>query len=239
MMNLDAFEQLARARRSVRKFLPTPISEELLTRLLDAAHWAPSGFNLQPTHFTVVTDTELKKQLHPACMNQKQILEAPAVVVFSGDREVAANNLEAILKMDALAGAVSPEYAALLRKFVDMSFSRGPLGTGWFFKLIAPPILRLSKPMPDIPAVEKKVWLVKQVMLTAMNFMLAAKSAGLDTVPMEGFDPEKVGRILNLPKSHVIPVVIPVGYAPDEKRVKTRLPLDRVVHHDRWSGASR
>ena len=88
--------------------------------------------------------------------------------------------------------------------------------------------------MPDVPAVEKKVWLVKQVMLAAMNFMLAAKAAGLDTVPMEGFDPSRVGRILNLPRTHVIPVVIPVGYAPDEKRVKTRLPLERLVHRDRW-----
>jgi nitroreductase len=234
MMNLDDFEKLVLARRSVRKFLPTAIPEALMARLLDAARWAPSGYNLQPTHFTVVTDPELKKKLHPACLFQRQILDAPAVVVFSGDREVAVNNFDAILELDTAAGGVSPEYAAMLRKFVDLSFSRGPIGTGWFFKMIGSPLMRLYKPTPEVPAVEKKVWLVKQVMLTSMNFMLAAKAAGLDTVPMEGFDPSRVGRILNIPRTHVIPVVIPVGYAPDEKRVKTRLPLARLAHFNRW-----
>ncbi len=236
MMNLDDFEKLVRARRSVRKFLPTPIPEGLLDRLLDAARWAPSGYNLQPTHFTVVTDTELKKKLHSACLHQRQILEAPAIVVFSGDRQVFRNNLEAMIREESAAGSVNPEYANMLRRYTDLAFSHGPVKMGWVAKAVGMPVLRFFKSTPEVPAVEKKNWLTKQVMLTAMNFMLAAKSAGLDTVPMEGFDPVRVRRILNIPATHVIPVLIPVGYAPDEKRLKTRLPLASMSHRNRWPG---
>lgn len=233
-MNLDEFEKLVRSRRSVRKFLPTPVPEDLLLRLLDAARWAPSGYNLQPTHFTLVTDPELKKQLHPACLNQRQILEAPAVVVFSGDREVFARNLDAAVREDVAAGAVNAEYAAIMKKYVGLAFDQGPVGLGWLLKTIAIPIMRIFKPTPEVPAVHKKNWLTKQVMLTAMNFMLAAKAAGLDTVPMEGFDPVRVRQVLNIPSTHVVPVVIPVGYSPDEKRVKSRLPLERMLHKNKW-----
>ena len=41
--------------------------------VLEAARWAPSGFNLQPTQFVVVVDADLKKSLRSACMNQIQM----------------------------------------------------------------------------------------------------------------------------------------------------------------------
>ena len=37
-----------RTRISTRAFLPTPVSKELLTAVLDDARWSPSGGNLQP-----------------------------------------------------------------------------------------------------------------------------------------------------------------------------------------------
>lgn len=233
-MNLEDFEKLAKSRRSVRKFLSKPIPDGLLDRILDAARWAPSGYNLQPAHFTVVTDPQIKKALQPACLFQRQITEAPAVVVFSGDRKVWQHNLEAMLKEELSIGATNAQYAAMTRRYVELAFGQGPLGLGWLFKLAAVPILRFFKPMPELPAVHKKNWVTKQVMLSAMNFMLAAKAAGLDTVPMEGFDAVRVRRILNIPSSHEIPVIIPVGYAPEEKRLKTRLPIDRMTHTGRW-----
>lgn len=233
-MNLEDFEKLAKSRRSVRRFSPTPIPDGLLPRLLDAARWAPSGYNLQPTHFTVVTDPELKKKLRPACLFQRQVMEAPAVVVFSGDRKVCDHNLEEMLRAEMSIGATNEQYAAMTHKYVGLAFGQGPLGLGWLLKVAVIPIVRMFKPTPELPAVFKKNWVTKQVMLAAMNFMLAAKAAGLDTVPMEGFDAGRVRRILNLPAAHEIPVIIPVGFAPDEKRLKTRLPLEAMTHLNRW-----
>jgi len=234
-MKLDEFETLVRSRRATRHFKSDPIPEELLSRLLDAARWAPSGYNLQPTHFVVVTDPELKKKLHSPCLNQQQILEAPATVVFTGDRKVYQNNFEKSVALDIDAGATSEEYRAKLKQFVSLAFEQGPAGLGWLAKSVFKPLRHWFTPTPDIPAVQKRYWLTKQVILSAMNFILAARAAGLDTVPMEGFDEARVRRALKIPCSHIVPLVVPVGYASDVNLKKTRLPLKGMLHWNGWS----
>lgn len=52
---MDALECI-HTRRSTRKFLEKPLSEEIITQLLEAAMTAPSAHNSQPWHFLVVTD---------------------------------------------------------------------------------------------------------------------------------------------------------------------------------------
>ncbi|MBW7904266.1 MAG: nitroreductase family protein [Phycisphaerae bacterium] len=237
-MTLAQFETLVHSRRSVRDFRPDPVPPELLERLLNAARWAPSGYNLQPTHVTVVSDPGLKQRLHAACLSQRQVLAAPLVTVFSGDGH-AYRNLPAVLAEDLAAGATSPQYAARLSSLVPLAFERGPVGLGWLWKALLPPVRRLFCPTPCLPAVYRREWLTRQVMLSAMNFMLAAHAARLSTVPMEGFDEGRVRRVVGLPRRHVICVIIPLGYAKEADLRKTRLPLERMVHYEGWkAGAS-
>lgn len=231
---LAEFEGLVQRRRAVRNFRPDPIPDPVLERLLDAARWAPSGYNLQPTHFYVVTDPALKQRLFEPCMKQRQVLDAHATVVFSGDRRVAANHFAAVLAAERAVGSISPEYEAMLRKYVPLAFGQGPLGLGWLWKAVLAPLMSLAMPLPSIPAVHKRYWLAKQVCLSAMVFMLAAEAAGLATVPMEGFDERRVKRALGIPRWHVVPVLAPVGYAADVKLKKSRLPLAGMTHWNRW-----
>lgn len=49
-------ERLILERRSVRNFKPDPVPETLLRRILEAGRFAPSGGNVQPWKFVVVTD---------------------------------------------------------------------------------------------------------------------------------------------------------------------------------------
>jgi nitroreductase len=234
MLNLDDFESLVKSRRSTRNFKPDPIPAELLNRLIDIAHWSPSGYNLQPTHFVLVTDPAVKTKLVPACMNQRQVAEAAAVVVITGDRRVAANHFEEVLAADKAIGAISENYERLLRRFVPLAFGHGPAGIGWLLKATALPVLGLVTPMPSIPAVFQRFWLTKQTMLCAMTLMLAAHAAGLATLPMEGFDEHRVRRVLRIPRSQIVPVVIAIGYAAEGNLKKSRLPMERVVHRERW-----
>lgn len=233
-MSLDEFESLTKRRRATRHFLSDPIPEELLNRLLDIARWSPSGYNLQPTHYTVVTEAKLKPALYEACLKQRQILEAPVVVVFSGDREAAKHHLERVLTQGREAGTINADYESLLRKHVSLAFAQGPVGLGWLGKTVLPPLMRLVKPVPSIPAVHKQYWVTKQVMLSAMVFMLAATAAGLSTVPMEGFDEQWVRRVLRIPSSHIVPVIIPIGYSSSGNLTKTRLPLTDLLHRNSW-----
>jgi len=233
-LKLDAFLDLVRSRRSTRHFLPDPVPEELLGELLEAARWAPSGFNLQPTHFVVVTGQEAKERLFPACMQQRQVLEAGATVVFTGDRRVLENHFDRVLRSDREAGAINDAYEQLLRKFVPLSFNRGRWGLGWLWKAVVEVIAGRFTPIPSVQAVHMNYWLAKQVSLSAMAFMLAAHSAGLATCAMEGFGEHAVCRALGIPASHTVVLAVAVGYADNSALRKTRLPLAGRVHRDRW-----
>jgi len=81
---LDVFDTI-RKRRSIRRFKTTPISQEQIERLLDAARLAPSGCNVQPWRFIIVEKRELKTELCKASFDQKIIESAAVVVACCGD----------------------------------------------------------------------------------------------------------------------------------------------------------
>lgn len=60
------FLEFLRARRSVRRFLADPVPQETLTRLLEAATWAPSAHNRQPWRFVVLENIAARQKLADA-----------------------------------------------------------------------------------------------------------------------------------------------------------------------------
>jgi nitroreductase len=225
---LDDYEALVRQRRATRHFLSDPIDPALVDRLLGIAQWAPSGYNLQPVRFVIVTDAALRPALRRACMDQAAIEEAPVVVIFAADHHAYEDHFEEALALDLAAGATTPEYVKFLRGVMPIAFKRDPLN--WLWKAALLPFVRRFRPVPDLPAVNKRYWLGKQTMLCAMNFMLAAEAAGLNTLPMEGFDTARVRGALKLPRSWEPMLVVCLGRArPGSQPPKTRLPLERVV----------
>lgn len=65
-MNMD-FREVVLKRRSIRKFKEDKVPENVLNRILEAARWAPSGANLQPWKFIVVTRSETKARIADTC----------------------------------------------------------------------------------------------------------------------------------------------------------------------------
>ena len=231
---LQNFLDLARTRRSARDFLPDPVPVEVIDQLLEAARWAPSGYNLQPVHFVVVTDPDRRQALRKAGMNQRQVSEAPAVVVFVADRHVAKHHTERMLAMEVQSGAADDTYRALMRKFIGLAFTTGPVGLNWLWKaLLAPPMRRFVS-IPNMPAVHRRYWLGKQVGLSGMNLLLAAHAAGLASCPMEGFDTRRVAKALNLPRGREPMLMVPIGYPARTDLKKTRLPLAELIHREKW-----
>lgn len=47
--------------------------------------------------------------------------------------------------------------------------------------------------------------------LAAQNLMLAAKELGYDSCPMDGFDFDAVGKLINLPEDHIISMFVAIG----------------------------
>ena len=59
-----------KARRSVRRFHPTPLSDEILAPILEAGTYAPSGGNSQTTHFFVIRDPEVLARLRRVAVEE-------------------------------------------------------------------------------------------------------------------------------------------------------------------------
>ncbi|MEM9370837.1 MAG: nitroreductase family protein, partial [Pseudomonadota bacterium] len=52
---MNAVHEAMQSRRSVRRFLDTPVERAAIERILASAAYAPSGHNIQPWHVYVVT----------------------------------------------------------------------------------------------------------------------------------------------------------------------------------------
>ncbi len=62
-MQIDEFMELAKKRRSIRRFKPDPFPDEFIEKMLEATRWAMSGANAQPWELIVVKDKETKNQI--------------------------------------------------------------------------------------------------------------------------------------------------------------------------------
>ncbi|MBQ9881514.1 MAG: nitroreductase family protein [Synergistes sp.] len=60
---MGKFFELAKKRRSYRKFTDKPVEKELLLSCVEAASFAPSACNSQPWKFTIVVDPEKRKDV--------------------------------------------------------------------------------------------------------------------------------------------------------------------------------
>ena len=78
--------ELLNKRISVRKYLPDDVDAAIVERILEGVRMSPSACNLQPWHFIVVRDKELKEQVAD---NWKWAAEAPYIIVACGRRDKA------------------------------------------------------------------------------------------------------------------------------------------------------
>jgi 5,6-dimethylbenzimidazole synthase len=93
----QAVYRAIRERRDVRRgFLPEPMPEELLGRLLEAAHNAPSVGLMQPWRFIVVRDLAVRRAVHKIFLDANQ----QALAGYQGERQqsYAGMKLEGILE---------------------------------------------------------------------------------------------------------------------------------------------
>ncbi len=76
------------SRRSIRRFKPDPIPDEVLLKILDVARYAPSARNSQPWVFIVVKDVEIKRKLANIHPWAKPLENAPVGVVVACNSEL-------------------------------------------------------------------------------------------------------------------------------------------------------
>jgi nitroreductase len=89
---MELFEAIT-GRRSVRDYLDSPVSEDDLRKILDAARWAPSWANTQCARIVVVKDPalklKLKETLSPNNPARDSFDVCPVVIAVAGKLETA------------------------------------------------------------------------------------------------------------------------------------------------------
>ena len=82
-----------KGRRSIRKYRPDPVSEEVLQKVMDALRWTPSWANTQCWEVIVVKDprgkTELLKAVSETNPAFSSIMEAPLLLILCGKKGIA------------------------------------------------------------------------------------------------------------------------------------------------------
>jgi 5,6-dimethylbenzimidazole synthase len=86
---VDLYEAIYR-RRDVRRFRPDPIGDDVLCRILDAAHRAGSVGLMQPWNFTIVRSLDTRTKIHEICLKQNRL----AAEHYSGERRSCYDSLQ-------------------------------------------------------------------------------------------------------------------------------------------------
>lgn len=82
---MNAMIELLMQHRSIRRFKSTPITEEVIHTIVQAAQRASTSSNVQAYSVIAVTDSQLKQQLAEIAGNQQNVLECPLFLVWCAD----------------------------------------------------------------------------------------------------------------------------------------------------------
>ena len=175
--------------RSIRKFRPTPIPEETLRELLEAASRASTCGNMQLYSLVVTRDAALRAALAPCHFNQPMVTEAPCVVTVCAD----------------------------VHRF-----------SMWCAQRDAD------------PAYDNFAWFLNaatDALLAAQNLCIAAEMQGLGICYLGTtlYTAGDIARILALPKGVIPLTTVVVGYPAETPELTDRLPLEAVVHYEKYT----
>ena len=186
-------------RRSIRKFVQEPMNQDDLQDILRLASLAPTANNVQPTRFAVIQNKELQAQLQEAAYNQGQVTSAPAVIVVYSDMEDFLQSAEETVHPNMGEEQVKTRAADLRGNFEGQDVT------------------------------QRGQWGLTQANIAFGFLMLAARGKGYDTVPMLGFNPDRVREILGLPQHVQFAGMLPIGKRAEEGHPHHRYSLERLT----------
>ncbi len=212
-------DEMLTTTRSVRKRLDfsRPVEPELIRECLELAVQAPTGANSQGWHFVVVTDQEQRKAIGEIYRKGYQLYRektASSHPLYQGR-------------------TISREFVQTLKRVRDSSEYLAE-------HMYEVPVLVLPCIWGRVDGqrtVEQAgVW--GSILPAVWSFMLAARLRGLGTAltSVHLYYEQEAAEVLGIPYEKVTQAaLIPVAYTlGTDFKPATRMPLDSVVHWDRW-----
>lgn len=232
------FDKIVRIRRSVRRYKKTEINDDDVKDSILHASLAPNSSNLQLWEFYHVTSKKLMNRISEACFNQPAARTANQFVVIVTRKDLW--NKRRIFNINTIKNKTlnasdkslkNRDLALKYYKYLIPTIYKEFFGLLGYIRYINAMIIGLFRPIyRQVTNSDMRVVAHKSSALAAQNFMLSMTSKGYDTCPMEGFDSLRVKRILSLPYSSEINMVISCGIRDDEgvygKQI--RVPFDDI-----------
>ncbi|MCM4166471.1 Putative NAD(P)H nitroreductase YfkO [Arenibacter antarcticus] len=176
-------------RYAVKKFdsdeLLTPEKREILE---NAFNLTATSFGLQPIRLVVVQNKKLQKELVGHTYGQQQVAQASHVFVICIEQQIDKEFIHDYFKRVQQIRNTSDEILNPFKGALVDSFSK--------------------KEMDEV-----RVWATNQAYLALGTLLTVCALEGVDSCPMEGFNPSGYDTLLGLEKRKLTSVlVLPVGY---------------------------
>ena len=168
------FENILKERYATKQFDDKKIDNDKIEQIKDMIRLSPSAINLQPWKIKIVSDENLKEKLSPASMDQPQIKSCSHLLVFCAKKDLD-KSAEKIINGFKSAN-VPEENIQLIESVLERFLSMFP---------------------GDAAIVESQ----HNVFIAAITAIYAAKSLGIDSCPMQGFDQQIIQKFLKYLKT--------------------------------------
>jgi len=196
------FDDVVMQRYACRAFTSQTIPESEIDKLLELIRWTPSGLNLQTWKIKIVRDLPTKQEIAQAAFGQQQAANCSHLLVLCTVQDVSGQ----IEKLEKTMIAMKVPEAV---RVGQIAYARD------LCTKLSPEALRS--------------FAENQVYMALANALNGAKSLGIDSCPMTGFDHGKVGRILDLPAGIVATALVPLGYGAGKAGLRLRFPVEEIL----------
>ena len=190
------FNDILMARYATKKFDGKKIDEETLDKILEMIRFSPSALNVQPWKIKVVSDQETLDKLSAASMDQPQISSCSHLLVFCANPDMMGNAKKVVASMKEMGVPKEniEQFETVINTFIGM----------------------FNEEAAAVSEAQHNVF------IAVTTALYAAKSVGVDSCPMQGFDPVSYAKILDIPGELVPTMIVPLGYPADEQMPKMR-----------------
>ncbi len=159
-------------RYATKRMTGEKISEEDLNIILEAIRLTPTAYGLQPFKVIATDNQELLDEIFEKSCPQIVVKQASHLLIFKAKKKLDEDYVEGYLRELKRARNATDEY-------ID----------GYRTKI---------RKVIENPAINKFSWMIRQTYIALGFAMIAAAELGIDSTPIEGFNPTTLNELLGL-----------------------------------------
>jgi nitroreductase len=235
--NEKSVSEAIKYRRSVRVFKNEAIETEKVKECIQLATLAPTSSNMQLWEFYHVVSPEIIQKIAKASFDQNAAKTAQQLVVVVVRKDLWRKRVQSNIDYLKNQYGNKPEAAYSKREKFALNYYQKIIPTLYFdflgiigmIKFDVFQVIGIFKPIyRQARQSDMRIVAHKSAGLAAQNFMISMAAINYDTCPMEGFDSLRIKKILHLPASAEINMILGCGVR-DENGVygeRFRIPFE-------------